>query len=274
MVETKIALTLTRSLSALRISLIELTESTRLVALVVDLFGADTFDVANELHVPPYIFFPSSALVLSLVLHFPHLHETTTCEYRDLPEPIQLPGCVPLHGRDFMDPVQDRSNEAYKVMVRMCKKYRSAAGIMVNSFVDMEPGAFKAFKEQGQGLPPVHEAAGIVKIVWVPPEYGDAVACVCADGTLSLWEEAAEDAQPIQWKLCTSFKSGSAQLLDTQFGVSPSVGALVEKSVQHTMIIICPVYELLDPLDLKNWQLQAEFQNVIDSVSTFGKACA
>lgn len=38
----------------------------------------------------------------------------------------------------------------------------------------------------------MHEAAGIVKIVWVPPEYGDAVACVFADGTLSLWEEAAE----------------------------------------------------------------------------------
>lgn len=32
------------------------------------------------------------------------------------------------------------------------------------------------------------------------------------------------------------------------------------------------VYELLDPLELKNWQLQAEFQNVIDSVSKYGKA--
>ncbi|BFG31910.1 hypothetical protein CerSpe_181840 [Prunus speciosa] len=114
----------------------------------------------------------------------------------------------------------------------------------------------------------VHEAAGIVKIAWVPPEYGDAVACVCADGSLSLWEEAAEDAQPIQWKLCTSFKSGSAQLLDTQFGVSPSGLKMVTAySDGHVK-----VYELLDPLDLKNWQLQAEFQNVIDSVSTFGKA--
>lgn len=31
------------------------------------------------------------------------------------------------------------------------------------------------------------------------------------------------------------------------------------------------VYELLDPLELKNWQLQAEFQNVTDSVSKYGK---
>ena len=32
----------------------------------------------------------------------------------------------------------------------------------------------------------------IVKVVWVPPEYGDAVACICKDGTLSLWEEVVE----------------------------------------------------------------------------------
>ena len=36
-----------------------------------------------------------------------------------------------------------------------------------------------------------HEQA-IVNVVWLPPEYGDAAACVCADGTLSLWEEVAE----------------------------------------------------------------------------------
>ncbi len=34
--------------------------------------------------------------------------------------------------------------------------------------------------------------AGIVKVVWVPPEYGDAVACICTDGTVSLWEEVVE----------------------------------------------------------------------------------
>jgi nucleoporin SEH1 len=31
-----------------------------------------------------------------------------------------------------------------------------------------------------------------VKVVWVPPEYGDAVACVYTDGTVSLWEEVVE----------------------------------------------------------------------------------
>ena len=31
-----------------------------------------------------------------------------------------------------------------------------------------------------------------MKVLWVPPEYGDAVACILADGTLSVWEETAE----------------------------------------------------------------------------------
>ncbi|EOX99714.1 Uncharacterized protein TCM_008511 [Theobroma cacao] len=25
--------------------------------------------------------------------------------------------------------------------------------------------------------------AGIVKVAWIPPEYGDAVACICEDGS-------------------------------------------------------------------------------------------
>ncbi|XP_062074533.1 protein SEH1 [Humulus lupulus] len=109
---------------------------------------------------------------------------------------------------------------------------------------------------------------GVVKVVWVPPEYGDAVACVCMDGTVSLWEEVVEDAQPLQWKLCKTFKSNSSQVLDIQFGISQSGLKMVAAySDGHIK-----VYELLDPLELKNWQLQAEFQNVSDSVSTLGKA--
>ncbi|CAN6713193.1 unnamed protein product [Malus baccata var. baccata] len=161
--ETKIGLTMTRSLSALRDSVRVLNESTRLVSLIVDVFGVDAFDVAVEFQVSPYIFFPTSAMGLLLIFHMPHLHEKTSCEYRDMPEPVQLPGCVPLHGRDFPDPLQDRTNPAYKALNHMCRKYGSAAGIMVNSFVDLEPGAFKALKEQGRGIPPVFPVGPVIK---------------------------------------------------------------------------------------------------------------
>jgi hypothetical protein len=46
-----------------------------------------------------------------------------------------------------------------------------------------------------------------VNVVWLPPDYGDAIACVCADGTLSLWEEVAEGKLflcPLRVILCCS----------------------------------------------------------------------
>lgn len=113
----------------------------------------------------------------------------------------------------------------------------------------------------------IHEG-GIVKIVWIPPEYGDAVACICGDGSLSLWEEIAEDGLPLQWMLCKIFHSKGSKVLDAQFGViRTSLKMVVAYSDGHVK-----VYELLNPFELKNWQLQAEIQNVIGSVSTFGKA--
>ncbi|PQQ19230.1 hydroquinone glucosyltransferase-like [Prunus yedoensis var. nudiflora] len=90
-----------------------------------------------------------------LAFYLPRLDETTSCAYRDMPKPVQFPGCVPLHGRDFLDPVHDRSNEGYKSTLQICKKLKLASGIMVNSFTDLEPEIFKALKEaQGsQGFP-------------------------------------------------------------------------------------------------------------------------
>lgn len=112
----------------------------------------------------------------------------------------------------------------------------------------------------------VHEG-GIVKVLWVPPEYGDAVACILADGTLSVWEEIAEAGQSVQWKLCTSFQDRIARVLDIQFGVSSTSLKLVAAYSNGYV----KVYELLNPMELNKWQLQAEFQNVIDSVSKFAK---
>ncbi|XP_074317569.1 protein SEH1 [Silene latifolia] len=107
----------------------------------------------------------------------------------------------------------------------------------------------------------------IVKVVWVPPEFGDAVACISADGSLSLWEEVMEAGQSLQWKFCTKFQSKTAGVLDIQFGGSSNCLKLVIAFSDGYV----KVYELLNPLELNTWQLQAEFQNVIDSVSKFTK---
>lgn len=108
--------------------------------------------------------------------------------------------------------------------------------------------------------------SSILKVVWVPPEYGDAVACISEDGTLSLWEEVMEDTEAPHWKMCKCFDRNTSQVLDVQLGDVQTclklVAAYSDGQVQ--------IYELLDTLELEKWQLQAEFQNVIDLVSKFG----
>ncbi|KAJ0962984.1 hypothetical protein J5N97_028106 [Dioscorea zingiberensis] len=162
-IETLISLAPLRSIPALRSILADLKNTTNLVAFVADLFGGDTFDVARELGVPPYMFFPSNLMLLSLMLHLPELDATTTCEYRDLPAPLELPGCVPIPGAELLHPLQDRSNESYSWMVHHARKYREADGILVNTFADLEPEAAKILTQRQPDLPPIHLVGPLVQ---------------------------------------------------------------------------------------------------------------
>lgn len=81
----------------------------------------------------PYIFLPSMAMGLCFIFHLPKLHETYSGEYRDLPEPIKLPGCVPVHGRDFPDALQDRKSESYKWSIHQFKRFNMAHGMLGSS---------------------------------------------------------------------------------------------------------------------------------------------
>lgn len=164
--ETVISLTVLRSLPCLRQELTSLVAKATVAALVVDLFGTDAFDVAQEFNISPYIFYPSTAMCLSLFLHLEKLDQMVPrdCEYRDMSEPVQIPGCIPVHGRYLLDPVQDRKNEAYRWVLHHAKRYKLAEGIIVNSFTDLEGGALKALQHQDEpGKPPVYPVGPLVK---------------------------------------------------------------------------------------------------------------
>ncbi|KAJ4728147.1 Glycosyltransferase [Melia azedarach] len=163
-IETVISLTVARSLPSLREELKSLVANTPLVGFVVDLFGTDGFDVAREFNVSSYIFYPSTAMALSLFLYLEKLDEMVSCEYRDMSEPVNIPGCIPIHGRDLLDPVQDRKNDAYKYVLHHAKRYKLADGIMVNSFMDLEVGAIKALQKEEPGKPAVYPVGPLVNM--------------------------------------------------------------------------------------------------------------
>ncbi|CAK7348751.1 unnamed protein product [Dovyalis caffra] len=164
-IETAISLTVARSLPSLRYFFRSLDASdARVVALVVDLFGTNAFDVAREFNISPYIFFPAPAMALSLFFYLPKLDEMVSCEYGEMQEPVKIPGCLPIPGGELLDPTQDRKNDAYKWLLYHTKRYRLADGVMVNSFMDLERGALNALQEAEPGKPPVYPVGPLVNM--------------------------------------------------------------------------------------------------------------
>ncbi|CAN4108389.1 unnamed protein product [Withania somnifera] len=146
-IETRISLTVTRSLNSLREYFKKLVAEKKTVALVVDLFATDAFDVAIDFKVSPYIFF---LLLLWLCLY--------------MSEPVRIPGCIPIHGKDLLDPAQDRKKEAYKWVLHHSRRYSMAEGIIANSFKELEGGAIRALQEEEPGKPPVYPVGPLIQM--------------------------------------------------------------------------------------------------------------
>ncbi|XP_028787331.1 hydroquinone glucosyltransferase-like [Neltuma alba] len=71
--------------------------------------------------------------------------------------------CICLQGKDLMDPVQERSSQAYKTILHACKKYCSLDGILVNSFVDLEREVVTALQQSNQNHPLVYHVGPIIQ---------------------------------------------------------------------------------------------------------------
>ncbi|XP_027336070.1 hydroquinone glucosyltransferase-like [Abrus precatorius] len=143
-----IQLTITFSLPSIHEVLKSLSSKAPLTALMVDVFAFQALDFAKEFNALSYIYFPGAAMVLSLFSQMPKLDEQISGEYKDLKEPIALPGCVPLQGSDLPAPTQDRSSETYKLFLERAKGMLLADGILINSFLEMESSAIRALEEE------------------------------------------------------------------------------------------------------------------------------
>ncbi|XP_029125050.1 hydroquinone glucosyltransferase-like [Cajanus cajan] len=163
--EVQMQLTVTHSLPSIHQTLKSLTSDsdTALVAMVVDSFAFEALDFAQEFNLLSYVYFPAAATTLSVLMHLPKLDEETSCEYRDLPYPVKVPGCVPLHGKDLYTPTQDRTNLVYKLLLQRVKRYRFVDGIFINSFLEMEEGPIAALKDEIRGYPRMYPVGPIVQ---------------------------------------------------------------------------------------------------------------
>ncbi|XP_062194641.1 hydroquinone glucosyltransferase-like [Phragmites australis] len=203
---TRILTVVRRTLPHLRALLRSLLDAPAGVTVfLTDMLCPAALAVAQELGVPHYVFFTSNLMSLVTLLYTPELARTTTCECRDLPEPVVLPGCLPLHGADLVEPVQDRSNPVYPLVIDLGLDYLQADGFIVNTFDAMEHETLETFKElSDKGVyPPAYAVGPFVRsfsdeaakhhcMRWLDGQPDGSVLYVCfgSGGTLSTVQTA------------------------------------------------------------------------------------
>ncbi|KAK8916721.1 Anthocyanidin 5,3-O-glucosyltransferase [Platanthera zijinensis] len=156
------------SLNLLRLSnphllslLSSLSRSSSVRALVVDFFCTIAIDVAAELGIPCYIFFPSSGASLAAFLHLPVLHTKITASFKDLGDtPLHFPGLPLIPAADMPLPFLDREDDAYKGFLFSFDRLPNSDGIIVNTFESLESRPLQAIADglvvPGQKVPPVY----------------------------------------------------------------------------------------------------------------------
>ncbi|KAM1309290.1 hypothetical protein PS2_006025 [Malus domestica] len=128
-------------------------DSIRVAALVVDFFCVSMIDVAKELNLPSYLFMPSNAGYLALMLQLPILHEKNQVAVEESDPEWLIPGIVhPVPPRVLPMALKDGSRPAY---IKLASRFRETRGIVANTFVELETHAITLFSNDTR-IPPVY----------------------------------------------------------------------------------------------------------------------
>lgn len=116
-------------------------------AMILDYFSMGAFPIADKFGVSKYLFFTTSAWIAALLLYAPTLDREIVGEFTDLTQPIPVPGCKPLQPTDTPDPMIGRETEMYRGFLQLAAGLSLADGLLVNTWVDLEPRTLNAFSE-------------------------------------------------------------------------------------------------------------------------------
>ncbi|KAL3725858.1 hypothetical protein ACJRO7_030834 [Eucalyptus globulus] len=116
--------------------------------LIVDMFGAEYLCIGDELGIPKYVFVPSNAWFLALLIYSPALDKEVKGEYVDRTEPLEIPGCKPLRPEDVVDSMMDRSDQQYHEYVQWAGGIPTGDGILLNVWEDLQAETLTALRNE------------------------------------------------------------------------------------------------------------------------------
>ncbi|KAF3449220.1 hypothetical protein FNV43_RR09948 [Rhamnella rubrinervis] len=124
----------------LRTALQEISKTSTIKALVIDMFCASALSVGIELCIPTYFFFTCGTLALAVFLCLPKFYEQTTPNNFDNPLAYRFPGISLVRPSDLKGLLSVD-------FLYFCSALSKANGIIVNTFDGFEPVAMKAVED-------------------------------------------------------------------------------------------------------------------------------
>nr|GMD15317.1 anthocyanidin 3-O-glucosyltransferase 5-like [Ipomoea batatas] len=170
-------------------------------ALIVDLFCTQALSIAEELGIPRYAYYPSTAWTAALFMYFQVFDKTIEGEFVDRLEPLRIPGCMPVQPVDFSHTLLDRTDREYREIVNIGIELTQFDGLLINTWEELEPNTVKALREN-------EELRGIVKVPIYPigPLKRSVESKNEGEGRSGILKWL--DRQPVESVLYVSFGSG------------------------------------------------------------------
>ncbi|KAL0327967.1 UNVERIFIED_CONTAM: putative UDP-glucose flavonoid 3-O-glucosyltransferase 3 [Sesamum calycinum] len=138
--------------------------------VVVDMLCTTMIDVAEELGVPSYVLFTSPASFLGAMLHCQTLHDEKNqdvAELRNAESEVPVPSFAKPVPPEVLSLVLVDRHMWLDRFLHYARDYRKAKGIIINSFMELEPHALNSFSVLSSAygskqVPPIYPVGPIL----------------------------------------------------------------------------------------------------------------
>uniref|UniRef100_A0A2N9GTE7 Glycosyltransferase n=1 Tax=Fagus sylvatica TaxID=28930 RepID=A0A2N9GTE7_FAGSY len=141
--------------------LMESNSDRRLAGFFIDIFCTSMIDVANELHIPCYLYFASPATFLGFMLHLPILDTQLTNGFSELDTELVIPSFVNPVPPTVLPPTTLK-NDGYFWFLHHARRYVETKGIIINTFRELEPHALNSVSTSP--VPPVYPIGPVLDL--------------------------------------------------------------------------------------------------------------
>ncbi|CAN6354597.1 unnamed protein product [Urochloa humidicola] len=168
-------------------------------SLVVDMMSVEALDVASELGIPGYTFFPSNASALAASVQVPSIRAQGQRGLRELGDtPLSFHGVPPMPASHLnAEMLEDPGSETYEAMTIMFARIQESRGILANTFASLEARAVGALGDPRlfPKMPPLYCVGPLVAgyggdareehecLAWLDGQPDQSVVFLCFGGT-------------------------------------------------------------------------------------------